>query len=128
MACSTAAYLSDQGLSKGDRIVHSFSSNTLYDLVFRLASALLGSVPVTINWQADDNERIIYKAKLTNARLMVYDSDFAHRIEEIKSSLPDTRFFEAKNIEGYQPANHPDYPELGYEDEEISSFEQAGVT
>ena len=122
LACSTAAYLSDQGLSKGDRIVHSFSSNTLDDLIFRLAAVLLGSVPITVNWQADDNERIVYKTKLTSAKLMVYDSDFASRIEEIKPSLPNIRFLETKNIEGYQPANCSVYPELSYDDEKMVIF------
>ncbi len=63
------AYLCDHEISKGDRIVHGFSSNTLGDLVFRLAVVLVGCVPVTINWQADDIEYIVYKAELTNAKL-----------------------------------------------------------
>ncbi len=84
LAYSAAAYLNDQGLSKGDRIVHGFSANTLDDLIFRLAAVLVGCVPVTVNWQADDNELIVYKTKLTNAKLMVYDNDFANRLQEIK--------------------------------------------
>jgi len=38
LACSAAAHLTEQGLSKGDRVVHCFSHNSLYDLVFRLAA------------------------------------------------------------------------------------------
>ncbi len=67
LASSAATFLDRQGISKGARIVHGFSANNPYDLIFRLASVMLGSVPVTINWQADDNERLIYKAKLTGA-------------------------------------------------------------
>ena len=122
LACSVAAYLSDQGLAKGDRIVHSFSSNTSADLIFRLAATLVGCVPVAVNWQADDNERIIYKTKLTEARLMVYDNDFASRIETMKSSLPDTTFFEATGVEGYRSASHLPAPDIGYEDEKMVIF------
>lgn len=45
IANTAAAYLTDQGLKKGDRIVHAFSTNSLYDLVFRLAAVLTGCVP-----------------------------------------------------------------------------------
>ena len=55
LACSAAAHLSALGIAKGDRIVHCFSANSPYDLIFRLASVLVGAVPVTINWQVDDN-------------------------------------------------------------------------
>ncbi|MFC2007336.1 AMP-binding protein [Chloroflexota bacterium] len=122
LACSAAAYLSDRGLSKGDRIVHSFSSNSLYDLVFRLAAVLTGCVPVTINWQADDNERLIYKVKLTNARLIVYDDGFAARVEDIKPRLSTVQYLEAKEVEEYQAANHLAYPELNYDDERMIIF------
>lgn len=122
LACSAAAYLGNQGLSKGDRIVHGFSANSAYDLVFRLAAVLTGCVPVTINWQADDNERLIYKAKITNAKLMVYDEGFASRVEDIKPSLSTIRFVEAKEVEGFQTANRLTYPPLSYEDEKMIIF------
>jgi len=122
LACSAAAYLSDQGLSKDDRIVHCFSSNTLHDLIFRLAAVLVGCVPVTVNWQADDNELIVYKTKLPNTKLLVYDSDFASRMEEIKPSLSAIRFLQARNAEGYQSANRLTCPELSYDDEKMIIF------
>lgn len=56
LACSAAAHLGNLGVTKGDRIAHCFSANSLYDVVFRLASVMLGCSPVTINWQADDSE------------------------------------------------------------------------
>ncbi|MFC2063222.1 hypothetical protein ACFLS8_04700, partial [Chloroflexota bacterium] len=88
LAGTAAAYLGDRGLVKGDRVVHCLSANSPYDLVFRLAAILTGCVPVTINWQADSNETAVYKAKVTGARLAIYDSGFAPRIEEIKPHLP----------------------------------------
>ena len=122
LACSTAAYLSEHGLSKGDRIIHGFSSNSLYDLIFRLAAVLVGCVPVTVNWQADDNEHIIYKTKLTKAKLMVYDDGFAIRVEKIKPSLPAIQFLEARKVEGYQATSHLISPRLSYDDEKMVIF------
>jgi len=122
LACSTAAYLSEHRLSKGDRIIHCFSSNNLYDLVFRLAAVLVGCVPVTINWQADDNERILYKTKVTDAKLMVYDDGFANRVEEIKPKLLPMSFLEAEKVEGYQATSRLTYPPLSYDDEKMVIF------
>lgn len=65
LACLAAAHLRKLGISKGGRIAHCFSANSPYDLIFRLASVLVGGAPVTINWQADDNAGIAYKARLT---------------------------------------------------------------
>ena len=122
LAYSTAVYLSERGLAKGDRIVHAFSVNSIHDLIFRLAAVLIGCVPVTINWQADDNEHIIYKAQLTNARLVVYDDGFASRVEDIKPSLSTIQFLEARKTEDYQAAGRLVYPELSYDDERMIIF------
>jgi len=122
IAYATAAYLSEHGVSKGDRVVHCFSSSSLYDLVFRLAAVLVGCVPVTINWQADDNERIIYKAKITDAKLVVYDDGFADRVEEIKPELLPMSFLEAEKGKGYQATRRLTYPPLSYDDEKMVIF------
>ncbi|MFC2051594.1 AMP-binding protein [Chloroflexota bacterium] len=122
LACAAAACLSKRGLSKGDRTVHCFSSNSIYDLVFRLASILVGYVPVTINWQADSNETIIYKANLTEARLVLYDEDFASRVEEIKSKLTSVLFLEARQVEGYPADSKFTSQPLSYNDERMIIF------
>ena len=122
LACSAAAYLSEHGLSKGDRIVHAFSSNSLYDLVFRLAAVLVGCVPVTINWQADDNERVLYKSKVTDARLILYDDGFANGVEDMKPELLPMSFLEAEKVKGYQASSLLTYPPLSYDDERMIIF------
>lgn len=122
LAFSAASYLVGQNLSKGDRIIHCFSSNNLYDLVFRLATVLVGCVPVTINWQADDDDTIIYKARITDARLLIYDEDFADRIDKLKPELLPMQSVEAGEFQSYRP-NHPfNYPELNYDDERMVIF------
>jgi len=122
LACSAAAYLSEHGLSKGDRIVHAFSSNSLYDLVFRLAAVLVGCVPVTINWQADDNERVLYKSKVTDAKLILYDDGFANGVEDMKPELLPMSFLEAEKVKGYQASSLLTYPPLSYDDEQMIIF------
>ena len=122
LACSAAAYLSEHGLSKGDRIVHAFSSNSLCDLVFRLAAVLVGCVPVTINWQADDNERVLYKSKVTDAKLILYDDGFANGVEDMKPELLPMSFLEAEKVKGYQASSPLTYLPLSYDDERMIIF------
>lgn len=122
LACSAAKHLRDRGLSKGDRIIHGFSSNSPYDLVFRLAAVMTGCVPVTINWQVDDNERIIYKTKLTKAKLIIFDNGFADKLEAARCSLPDIKFLEARGIECRTTTDLPASSLPSYEDEKMVIF------
>ena len=122
LACTAAAHLSNLGISKGDRIVHCFSSNRSCDLVFRLAEVLTGSVPVTINWQADDDDRIAYKARTTEAKICLYDTGFASRMENIKGKLPGMIFVAINELgQDLLPFNGP-YTPLDYDDERIIVF------
>lgn len=122
LACSAARYLMNRGLSKGERVVHCFSSNSLYDLVFRLAALLVGYVPVTINWEVDDNVSVLYKAKITDAKLIVYDSGLASRVKEMTSNLSGMSCIEAEKVERYQATKHVAYPALSYDDERMIIF------
>jgi len=122
LTCSAAAHLSNLGISKGGRIVHCFSSNSLYDLIFRLASVLVGGAPVTINWQADDNERIAYKVTITEARICIYDRGFSSRMEELKANLPGVVFFEAGELDKSLLPFNTSYAPLDYSDERIVVF------
>ena len=122
LAEAGAAYLIEQGAVKGDRVLHCFSGNSVYDLVFRLAGVLAGCVPVTVNWQADDNGGIVWKARVTGARFVLYDRSFADRIDEIKAGLEKTSFFAVENIEEYRAAGKVNYPPLSYEDEKMIIF------
>jgi acyl-CoA synthetase (AMP-forming)/AMP-acid ligase II len=122
LACSGAVYLSEQGVTKGDRVLHCFSQNSLYDSAFRLAAVLLGYVPVTVNWQIDDDEHVISKAKITGAKFLIFDEEFASRVETIKSSSPVKLALEARTIEMYKNAPFTNYPRLDYDDERIVVF------
>lgn len=122
LACSAAAYLSQLGISRGSRVVHFFAANSLYDLVFRLAAVLVGCVPVTINWQADDNERICYKTAVTGAKILIYESSLTSRIKGLKPQLANVAYLEAEKIEYRKPARRPASPPIDWEDERIIIF------
>jgi acyl-CoA synthetase (AMP-forming)/AMP-acid ligase II len=127
LAAMGAAYLIEKGLSKGDRVVHGFSNNSPYDLIFRLSAVMTGGVPVTINWQADDKDRLIYKATVTGAKIFLYDHGFTERAEAIRSDLPDMIFFNAEALNAYRPAAPWTSPRLHYDDEKMIIF-TAGTT
>lgn len=57
-----AARLRAAGVGEGDAVLHFFSSNTVGDVVYRLAAVMVRCVPATVNWQADTPERVLHKA------------------------------------------------------------------
>jgi len=66
--------LVSHGAIAGDRHVHYFSGNRVEDLVFRTASILCSTVPVTVNWQSDPLDKILFKIRVTNAKYVIVDS------------------------------------------------------
>ncbi len=76
LATRAAGALARRGIGRGDYCLHCFSANRLEDLAFRLAAAIVGSVPVTVNWQADDLDQARYKAALTGAKLAIHDDGY----------------------------------------------------
>eukprot|EP01039_Chlorochromonas_danica_P010169 gene10169-11253_t len=69
------ALLQSHGVGRGHRVLHNFSANRLEDLVFRAAAVLLGFVPVTVNWQADSDDQVLYKLNVTEAVAVLYDDE-----------------------------------------------------
>ena len=68
------ALLQRLGGSSGMKVVHYLSGNIMEDLVLRTASIFVGTIPVTINWQADIMAQIDYKITSTKAQIIVVDS------------------------------------------------------
>nr|WP_243436271.1 class I adenylate-forming enzyme family protein [Acanthopleuribacter pedis] len=64
------------GLRAGDRQLHVFGANQADDLILRLAAVMCGTVPVTVNWQADDAARIRYKAEAAGVALVLDHPSF----------------------------------------------------
>ena len=73
MAQRAALALRRAGLRRGDTVLHLFSANRAEDVVLRLSSAMLGTVPVTVNWQADNAERVAFKARAADVKAIVCD-------------------------------------------------------
>jgi len=111
------------GLTKGDRVIHGFSRNSPHDLMYRLAGTLSGIVPVTINWQSDDLERISGKVALTGARLFLYDGGMANNIASLRQDHPEVFFFPAERLE-HRKDKVPvaSFPSIGLDDEKMVIF------
>ncbi len=102
LAQTAAALYRELGLQRGDRVIHGFSGNSPYDLIFRLAGAMTGCVPVTINWQADDRERISTKISLTGARLFLYDQGMEKHAASLRQDHLDLLLLEAGDIDNHE--------------------------
>jgi acyl-CoA synthetase (AMP-forming)/AMP-acid ligase II len=110
------------GLTKGERVIHGFSRNSPYDLVFRLAGTLSGIVPVTINWQSDDLDRISGKVALTGARIFLYDGGMEHNIVSLRQDHPGVIFFSAEKLEHRKEKVPARFPSLSLDDEKMVIF------
>lgn len=124
LARKAAEALRAAGQGKGCRILHCFGANDVHDLAFRLAGAMIGTVPVTVNWQDDPLERLLYKCHRTKATMVVTGASFDPALREgLKAKLPDVPFFDADGLEeGGESAAEPYEPDLGEEDTKIIIF------
>ena len=109
LARRSAHVLRASGLARGDSFANLLSGNRPGDLAFRLAAAMVGAVPVTINWQADTPEVVEYKIGLTGCRLVLTDGGTAKEsVDALKGRLPGLAFFCIDEL--------PSQPELPEED------------
>jgi acyl-CoA synthetase (AMP-forming)/AMP-acid ligase II len=76
LARQAAACLVAQGCEPSDRVLHAMSRNHYADLAYRLGAVMVGTVPVTVNWQADDAARVLYKIAATQPRLILTERAF----------------------------------------------------
>ncbi len=90
-----ATCLRAMGLRAGDRQLHMFGANHRDDLILRLAAVMCGTVPVTVNWQADDAARIRFKAEAAAVALIVDHAGFdAGQRNKLSWSQPVLRDFD----------------------------------
>lgn len=101
LAQRAAGVLREAGLGVGDCYAGCFNANHPYDLAFRLAAAMTGAVPVTINWQADTADRFLYKVGLTEAKLVLNDPRFPQdHVQAVKGHFPGTSIFPVEELPG----------------------------
>lgn len=73
LALRASSVIAGAGVDPGGSQTHFFSCNTLGDVAFRLASVMMGTVPCTVNWQADTAERVVHKVAVTRSALVLVD-------------------------------------------------------
>lgn len=90
MSVKAAGALTRAGLKEGDRFLNGFGGNNPADLAFRLAAAITGTTPVTLNWQSDTGELAACKASIAGARLMLVDNLISPEITKaVTTRCPD---------------------------------------
>lgn len=99
LAKAAAGVLKAHGLSKGDCVTHYFNRNSYLDVVFRLGATMLGCIPVTVNWQADTPDRVIYKLGATKTKLVLTDDGVpTATLELIRTKLPALTVGDAETL------------------------------
>ena len=99
-----ATALTEGGCGKGHCFALCFGANQYLDLAFRLAAAMTGTIPVTINWQADPVARVVHKIRLTECRLILTDGCFPREtLGEIQRTLPELAVFSIEDVRGLPP-------------------------
>ena len=92
---------------KGLRMIHYVSGNIVEDLAIRCACVFLGTVPVTINWQADIEAQIDYKITSTSSMIIFVDSKTPN-IEQLQQKYPDKRVVNVNEIHSTDPITTAD--------------------
>jgi acyl-CoA synthetase (AMP-forming)/AMP-acid ligase II len=104
LARRAAGCLQAQGCRAGDRVLHAMSRNHYGDLAFRLGAVMLGTVPVTVNWQADNAERVLYKIATTQPTAMLTDSGFDPEIlAACRAENPDLPVIQVEDLAEFEP-------------------------
>ena len=81
------------GARKNDKILHCFSRNDYVDCVFRHASTLTGTVPVTVNWQADTPDKVLFKYENSKVvSVLIGEGCNTEFVEIIRRNCPSAKF------------------------------------
>ena len=92
-------------------MLHCFGANDPRDLALRLAAACIGTVPVTVNWQADTLDRIVYKFRDTSAALAVVGPSFkSDLLEGLRAAIPDLAVLPVEEIAEHGEIDPADCP------------------
>ena len=100
MRCITL--IQSLGGVRGMKLVHYLSGNIMEDLVLRTASIFIGTIPVTINWQADIMCQINYKIVATEAKIIVVDAQTPN-LPELRAQYPLHQFLNVDEIHSSNP-------------------------
>jgi acyl-CoA synthetase (AMP-forming)/AMP-acid ligase II len=100
LAKKAAFVIRAHGCEPGDAVAHCFGSNHYHDLAFRLAATMTGTIPITINWQADTLDRILYKIEATGSRLAITRTPFDRKhIRSLGERFPALPVYDTEPLE-----------------------------
>ena len=110
LARKAATIIKNIGLTKDDRFVLCFSANRYQDIAIRLAATMTGTTPVTINWQSDTVEHVLFKIENTQSKLVFTDTDYdRHIITEINGAFKGIPIVSIKTIADEKELSEIDY-------------------
>ncbi len=125
------------GLRKGDCQFHLFAANSVEDVALRLAAVMVGTVPVTVNWDSDPVDRVVFKARSSQAKVVfTHAKTPADQLEVVRTELPHVQVLAVEDMlgeDGALLAEAEFEPSLGNDDTRIiiytsgSSGEPKGV-
>lgn len=100
ISAKAVSVLKKAGCGKGKFFLNCFGKNNYADLAFRLAATMTGAIPVTVNWQADTLECLIYKIKLTSPTLILCDNAYNLQIlSDISKNFPAIIIYNVSELE-----------------------------
>ena len=109
-ARQAAAVLQRYNLTKGDCFTLCFGGNSDLDLVFRLAATMRAVTPVTVNWQADTTDRVIFKIELTDSKLILTDRLFdREQLAALQDRFPDIPIFNVSELDSVIQITEDDF-------------------
>ncbi len=112
LARKAAWVLKHHGCKTGDCFSLCVGANHPFDLAFRLASVMTGTIPVTINWQADTLERILYKIDTTGSGLIITESHFdPDRLSSLQKQVPHIPVFPIEDLPAQQELDEQHFAE-----------------
>ncbi len=124
LATKAATALQDYGLRAGDTQLHCFGANRSEDLIFRLGATMAGSVPVTVNWQADTPERVLYKIDRSGCNFLIHDESYNQdHLRVIVEKRPELQIYDTSGLAQYEPKVETSFaPELDGDHPKIIVF------
>jgi acyl-CoA synthetase (AMP-forming)/AMP-acid ligase II len=122
LARKACAVLERHNCLAGQYVINCFSKNHYSDLAFRFAATMLGSIPATVNWQADTAERVCYKIGLVGPKLILTDRSFDPAIlAEIRKKFTNIPVYYVENL-GVETESTTLYSDLTLDDTRIVIF------
>jgi acyl-CoA synthetase (AMP-forming)/AMP-acid ligase II len=100
LALKAGGVLTTHTKTPGGFFLNCFGCNHYADLAFRLAAAMTGRTPATINWQADTLKQVVYKIETTRPELILTDPSFSpDMLAAIKTTFPAIPVYDVSALE-----------------------------